>query len=106
VTSYREAIAMDACGAHYLGVGPVFPTSTKEDASAPIGAEELGRICREVRTPVVAIGGINCRTLPHVIQAGAAGAAVISAITHAPDMAEATRELAQLWKLPTCRPAL
>jgi thiamine-phosphate pyrophosphorylase len=96
-TSYREAMAMDACGAHYLGVGPVFPTSTKKDAMPPIGAEELGRICRDVRTPVVAIGGIDRHTLPRVIQAGAAGAAVISAITHAPGMTEATRELVQLW---------
>jgi thiamine-phosphate pyrophosphorylase len=101
-TSYREAIAMDVCGAHYLGVGPVFPTSTKEDATPPIGVDELGRICRAVRTPVVAIGGIDRETLPRVIQAGAAGAAVISAVSHAADMTEATRELAQLWILPTC----
>jgi thiamine-phosphate pyrophosphorylase len=101
-TSHREAMAMDVSGADYLGVGPVFPTSTKEDAAPPTGAEELGRICRDVRTPVVAIGGINRHTLPRVIQAGAAGAAVISAITRAPDMTEATRELVRLWNRSTC----
>jgi thiamine-phosphate pyrophosphorylase len=98
-TSYQEAMALDACGAHYLGVGPIFPTTTKEDATAPIGTEELGRICRDARTPVVAIGGIGLQTLPRVIEAGAAGAAVVSAITRAPDMTGATRELARLWRV-------
>jgi thiamine-phosphate pyrophosphorylase len=98
-TSYEEAIALDGCGAHYLGVGPIFPTSTKEDATAPMGAAELCRICRDTRTPVVAIGGIDCERLPLVIAAGAAGAAAVSAVTRAADMTEATRELARLWTL-------
>jgi thiamine-phosphate pyrophosphorylase len=100
-TDYRDALDADGCGAQYLGVGPVFPTSTKEDATAPIGTEELARICREVRTPVVAIGGITCQTLPRVIEAGAAGAAVVSAVTRALDMARATRDLGELWTRST-----
>lgn len=96
-TSGEEAMGVDECGADYLGVGPIFPTSSKDDATSPIGVEELGRICREVRTPVVAIGGISRDRLPRIIEAGAAGAAVISAVTHAPDMVAATRELARIW---------
>jgi thiamine-phosphate pyrophosphorylase len=91
--NYDEALQMDALRASYLGVGPVFPTASKEDATPPIGIEMLHRICRIAQTPVVAIGGINCATLPSVFHAGAAGGALISAVTHARDMTVAVREL-------------
>jgi thiamine-phosphate pyrophosphorylase len=91
-----EAMRMDAIGADYLGVGPVFPTNSKEDVTPPIGVAELELICRKVRTPVVAIGGVNAETMHSVICAGAAGVAVISAVSHAPDMAKSVRELSTL----------
>jgi thiamine-phosphate pyrophosphorylase len=100
-TNIDEAIAMDAAGADYLGVGPVFLTISKEDATHPIGVGELDRICRVVKAPVVAIGGINAETLPRVIQAGVAGAAVISAVSHAADMVAAARKLIDLWEKGT-----
>ncbi len=96
-TNYSEAIRMDAVGADYLGAGPVFLTSSKEDATPPTGIEELERICRDVRTPVVAIGGINRETLRCAIHAGVAGVAVISAVSHAPDIAASVRELSLVW---------
>lgn len=94
--NYAEAMKVDAIGADYLGVGPVFPTISKEDVTPPIGIAELELICRNVRTPVVAIGGINAETLHSVICAGVAGVAVISAVSHAPDMAKSVRELSTL----------
>lgn len=97
-TNYAEAIRMDAIGADYLGVGPVFPTNSKQDATPPTGAEELARICRDVRTPVVAIGGINKDTLRRAIQAGAAGAAVISAVSHAENMATSVGEFVTMFR--------
>jgi thiamine-phosphate pyrophosphorylase len=96
--NFDEAIAMDEIGADYLGVGPVFPTLSKEDATPPIGAKQLDRICRTVKTPVVAIGGMNMETMPRAIQAGVAGAAVISAVSHAADMAAAARNLIDIWE--------
>jgi len=97
-TSYFEAVGMNATGADYIGVGPVFPTAGKGDAAPPIGLDELGRICRDCRKLIVAIGGINRDNLRRVIDAGAAGAAVISAVTQAPDMAAAVAELRGIWQ--------
>lgn len=96
--NYEEAIELTETNPDYLGVGPIFPTGSKDDASPPIGTEELRRICQAVSVPIVAIGGITRHNLPQIIQAGAAGAAVISAITHAPDMQRATEDLTITWK--------
>ena len=97
-TDYEESLKMSIAGADYLGVGPVFPTGSKDDATAPIGINELSRICRDVRTPVVAIGGISQKNLPDIINTGAAGAAVISAVAAAPSMTLATTALVLLWE--------
>lgn len=95
VTNYQEAI--EAADADYLGVGPIFPTGSKADATPPMGLEELARICRQVRRPVVAIGGITQHNLEAVIQAGAAGSAVIAGVAEAADMALATADLRNAW---------
>ncbi len=97
-TSFEEAKALACSGADYLGVGPVYPTTSKDDATPAIGIRELARICREVSVPVVAIGGIQEANLDEVIAAGAAGAAVIAAVAHAPDMAVATAQLLAQWE--------
>ena len=102
VTNYLEALAMNATDADYLGVGPIFPTGSKDDAAPAIGIEGLARIRREVNKPLVAIGGINRQNLRRVIEAGAAGAAVISAVTHAPDMVAAVAELKHLCGQAVC----
>ena len=97
-TDYREAVSLDTTEADYLGVGPIFPTGSKDDASSPIGLEELARICRDIKKPVVAIGGVNEQNLRGIIEAGAAGAAVISAVTHAVDMPVAVGRLKSIWE--------
>jgi thiamine-phosphate pyrophosphorylase len=80
-------------GADYLGVGPVFPTATKPDAGEPLGIETLAAIARAVPIPVVAIGGITPDNVAQVFAAGAAGAAVVSAVVGAEDVAAAARAL-------------
>ena len=77
----------------YLGVGPVWGTATKLDAAAPGGLETLRQVTSASPWPCVAIGGINLQRLPQVRKAGAAGAAVVSAICGQPDVAAATRAL-------------
>lgn len=96
--NYQEAIALADSGADYLGVGPIFATGSKADASEPIGISELYRICDAVKIPIVAIGGITSSNLPRIIESGAAGAAVISAVTHQDDMKSATEVLQHRWK--------
>jgi thiamine-phosphate pyrophosphorylase len=102
-TGYDEAIAACDAGADYLGVGPVFSTASKADAAPPLGLGELARICRDVKLPVVAIGGINAGNLKSIVEAGAAGAAVIAAVAEAADAAAATAELRFAWDSPVAR---
>ena len=81
----------------YLGVGPVWPTTTKLDAAAPGGLEALRQITAKSPWPCVAIGGVTVERLREVHEAGAAGAAVVSAICGQPDVAAATRALRVAW---------
>ncbi len=71
----------------YIGFGPVFVTSTKDAASPAVGLRGLQRAAKVSTRPVVAIGGIGLQQIPEVLQAGAASAAVISALMRAPDLA-------------------
>ena len=93
VAGVGEARAAEAAGADYLGVGPVFATVTKADAGAPIGVELLAEIAAAVRVPVIGIGGITAANCASVLEAGAAGVAVVSAIVTAPDPERAARQL-------------
>jgi thiamine-phosphate pyrophosphorylase len=76
-------------GVDYLGIGPVFGTSTKPDAGSALGIEEFRRRCQLSPVPVVGIGGITAANTPSVIEAGAAGVAVVSAILGHEDPARA-----------------
>jgi thiamine-phosphate diphosphorylase len=81
----------------YLGVGAVFPTSSKADAGAAIGIEGLRVLVKASAVPVAAIGGITAAAIPQVLQSGAAMAAVISAISNASDPRDAARQLVDAW---------
>jgi len=92
-TNVEEARRAQAEGADYLGVGPVFPTPSKPDAVPPIGVEGLKEIKKAVDLPIVAIGGIDAKNAEEVIEAGADGIAVISAVVGAEDMIAAVKRL-------------
>lgn len=77
--SVAEAIQAEKEGADYVFLGTVFPSPSKPDAQ-PLGLEELSRARREVKLPIVAIGGITAENAGAVLSAGADGVAVISAI--------------------------
>jgi thiamine-phosphate pyrophosphorylase len=94
----EEAKAAALAGADYVGVGPVYDTSTKKDAGPALCREEMQRIKSAAGgVPVVAIGGISEENLSEVATLGVESAAVISAVVLAPDMEEATRSLVQIW---------
>ena len=92
-TNLEEAIEAQRQGADYLGVGPIFATPSKEDAAEPMGPVGLAEIRKQVRIPIVAIGGITEENAGEVMAAGADGIAVISAIAGASDIKEATCRL-------------
>lgn len=84
----------------YLGVGPIFPSGTKPDASAPIGPAGLAEIAARSSLPIVAIGGVTVHNTAEVLRAGAVGVAVVSAICAAPDPTRAALELVQEVRTP------
>jgi thiamine-phosphate pyrophosphorylase len=93
----EEAVRAEKDGADYLGVGPVFEArGTKPDAGEPVGVDRIARIRRHCRLPIVAIGGINADNARQVREAGADGAAVISAIVSADDISMAARRLKRI----------
>lgn len=77
----------------YIGISPVFSTPTKTDTAPPLGIEGIQRIRKLTPHPIVGIGGINLSNIPEIIQAGAEGVALVSAICSAPDMEAATHNL-------------
>ena len=79
-------------GADYLGVGAVFHTGTKKDAS-DVSGQTLKDICAAVHIPVVAIGGITAENMKHLAGSGICGVAVVSAIFAEDDIEEAARRL-------------
>ncbi len=79
-------------GADYLGVGAVFPTSTKPEAQG-IDMSEFRNICNQVSIPVVAIGGLNYGNIDILKNSGAEGVAVVSAIMSANDPMLAAKQL-------------
>jgi hydroxymethylpyrimidine kinase/phosphomethylpyrimidine kinase/thiamine-phosphate diphosphorylase len=87
-----QAIRAEKEGADYLGVGAVFPTSTKSDAGQ-VSLETLKAICRTVSIPVVAIGGISRDNVMELKGSGVDGVAVISAILAQAKIDQATVEL-------------
>lgn len=100
--SIETAAQCDAIpdGVDYIGAGPVRATATKPDAAAPIGLPGLKRIVSACSVPVVAIGGLTAADIPDLRAAGAAGLAVVSAVTRAPDPEAATRALHDAWRRP------
>jgi thiamine-phosphate diphosphorylase len=82
-------------GADYFGIGPVFGTQSKANAGETIGLEVLSKRVAQAGIPTIGIGGINADNAGSVIEAGAVGVAVISAILASTDPKEATRQIAR-----------
>ena len=92
VHTVEEACVAAEGGADYLGVGAMFATSTKTDASL-VTKETLRAICDAVSIPVVAIGGINKSNLLELAGTGVDGVALVSAIFSAADITAECRLL-------------
>lgn len=92
VHNVEEAVNAEKEGADYLGVSPVFSTSTKSDAGAPGGLELVTAVRRVCKLPIVAIGGIDLSNAVDVIAAGADMVCAISAVITKPDVAAEIRK--------------
>lgn len=92
VQTVDQAIQAEQRGADYLGVGAMFPTASKEDATE-VSFETLKAICQNVTIPVVAIGGISKNNIFKLSGSGICGIAVISAVFAQKDIKTAAEEL-------------
>ena len=90
--SVEEALAAQAAGADYLGVGAAFVTGTKADA-APISRDTIRAITAAVDIPVVAIGGISRDNITELAGCRLDGVAVVSALFAQKDVKAAAKEL-------------
>jgi thiamine-phosphate pyrophosphorylase len=88
----EEALLAEKRGADYLGVGAVFPTGSKDDASV-LDADTVREIVKAVKIPVIAIGGISMENVGKLKGYGLDGVAVISAIFAQEHIVEATAKL-------------
>ena len=88
-----EALHAQRDGADYVGIGAIYPTGTKKDASDPIGLNGLKSIVDSITLPSVAIGGINQNNFKDVLSTGVNGISVISAILNKDDIKQAARDL-------------
>jgi len=77
--------AADFTSADYIALGPVFPTSTKENPDPVVGLDFLRRARQKTRKTLVAIGGITVESAGEVFRAGADSVAVIGDLVTAPD---------------------
>ncbi|MBY7142154.1 thiamine phosphate synthase [Virgibacillus sp. NKC19-3] len=94
VSNAREIASSPLSLIDYVGAGPVFATNSKIDAKKAVGVEWITALRKRFPTlPIVGIGGITTHNATSVIDAGANGVSVISAITQAENIREAVRAL-------------
>jgi len=94
-STLEEALFAQQQGADYLGVGAVFSTTTKADATK-VSLDQLELIKKSVTIPVVAIGGINRTNLRQVMATGIDGVSVVSAILAQENILATANQLREL----------
>lgn len=92
VHNLKEAFQAKIDGADYVGVGAIFSTETKNDATN-VTLDSLKKICDNIDLPVVAIGGINLDNISKLKDINIAGIAVVSAIMKANDITATSGQL-------------
>lgn len=90
------AVAAQAAGADYVAFGSFYASSTKP-AAGRAAIDLLQRAAQQISVPIVAIGGITRANAPDLLDAGADGLAVLSALFDAPDVRAAAHELNRLF---------
>jgi thiamine-phosphate pyrophosphorylase len=91
--SVAEAADAIAGGASYVNIGPIFETDTKMWADEFLGLDGLREIAATVTVPFTVMGGIKRQHIPQLVEAGAETIALVTAVTKAPNVEQATRNL-------------
>jgi thiamine-phosphate pyrophosphorylase len=87
--SLAEAVNAEEAGADFITLGPIFVTPSKMQYGEPLGVESIGLVKKHIRIPVFGLGGIKNANIAQIMQAGADGIAMISAIIAADDIQKA-----------------
>lgn len=95
VETIQQAKEANGLDVDYIGISPVFTTGTKTDINTPLGLDGIQKISSFTKHPMVGIGGIHAGNAKAVIDAGANGVAVVSAIVSAINPAEASQIIKQ-----------
>ncbi|MDY0131221.1 MAG: thiamine-phosphate kinase [Desulforegulaceae bacterium] len=96
VSDLNEFKNTDFSFCDYIGLGPVFPTDTKKDAKKACGLDFVSQISAKSNLPIVGIGGINLENASSVLDSGAVGICVISALTKEKNIYKASTLLSNL----------
>ena len=96
--SIEEAVQAEILGADYIGLGPIFKTSTKPHLE-PKGVALIKEVRKRVKIPIVAIGGINKENVEEVLAFGADGVALASCLAKAEDLPETVKIFLALQKI-------
>lgn len=91
--SLEEALDAESDGADFITFGPVYFTQSKAVYGRPLGIEKLKEVVEAVNIPVFALGGINHNGIEEVLETGAYGVAMISAIMAAENVKETVEEI-------------
>ncbi|MEX0821613.1 MAG: thiamine phosphate synthase [Rhodothermales bacterium] len=92
-TTLEQALRIEDDGADYVGFGPVFKTASKRNPASVKGLATLTRVCEAVGVPVIAIAGVTAERVESVMNAGAHGIAVMTAITLAANPVRAAADI-------------
>lgn len=96
VSDLEEYQASDLSNVDYIGVGPMYHTGSKSDAKAPVGPEMIQTLRTKVQDfPIVAIGGINTKNAQIIMNHGADGLSIISAIAKSSNIPETVQQFLQ-----------
>ncbi len=96
-STYEQAVTAIQQGADYIGLGPIYATATKLDTLPPCGLGLISRLKAEFpKTELVAIGGLTTINAGEVLQSGADGLAIISAILGSPHPTTAVQEFKKI----------
>jgi thiamine-phosphate pyrophosphorylase len=96
----EEARRAEEEGADFITLGPIFHTPSKAQYGDPIGVEQIGCVKREISLPLFALGGIREERVREVMDGGADGIGMISAILAAKEPSEAAASLVRALTTP------
>ena len=94
--SLSDAIKAEKAGVDYIGYGHIYHTFSKLKKTKPKGIKELQYVCKKIKIPVIAIGGISVLNASEVMNAKAHGIAVIGSVLQNSDPVKAVAKLRKI----------